>query len=560
MRGLLIYTIIGICFCFFQITGYDLAKDGNFVWSLGKVVKILSLSVVGGIGIGVIASNFYRLTDQLKNRFSQKAARKKWKFRQVFGISFLLLVLSVLPAYLAYYPGICAYDVTIQTGQIESGMYNDHHPLAHTLLMEGFMKLGAKLFGSVNAGIGLLTLLQVFLFAGIFALGITLLYQRGVNRKYLILLQIFGMFYPFHWYMNLSVIKDVIFSCFFLGMLFLLYECISQKEKKWNRWDTAFAFFAVGMQLFRNNGRYAMLALAVCLSVALILGKNKRLLWGKLLLNCMMSFVVGSLLLSGLFRIAKAEQGDRREMLSMPIQQLARTMLYHGGIGELAEDDGTMNAEDKDLINAFLLDESYREYRPEISDPVKSHTNTYVVRYRTEDFVRTYLHLLKEYPGDFINAALMVNAGYLYMGDESHATINYNGEDVGLGYAQTRWVEAELSPRGIFKASKWKWLHEKMEQWADTNQYLRYPILRFLFVPGTFLWAYMALTGWILVHKKYEKWLPVSLVFGYYATLFLGPTVQLRYLYPLMLALPFVVAYSVSESKGKEQNDECAEK
>lgn len=53
-------------------------------------------------------------------------------------------------------------------------------------------------------------------------------------------------------------------------------------------------------------------------------------------------------------------------------------MIYHGGVSVLAEDDNTMDAADKALINDFILDEAYRDYDPGIADPVKRHTNTYV--------------------------------------------------------------------------------------------------------------------------------------------------------------------------------------
>ena len=112
------------------------------------------------------------------------------------------------------------------------------------------------------------------------------------------------------------------------------------------------------------------------------------------------AFLLGNLILSALFWATKAQQGDKREMLSMPIQQLARCMLYHGGAGALSEDDNTMGEGDKALINDFLLDQGYLSYNPSISDPVKSHTNTYVVRYRTLEFAQTYFRLLVQYPGD----------------------------------------------------------------------------------------------------------------------------------------------------------------
>lgn len=264
-------------------------------------------------------------------------------------------------------------------------------------------------------------------------------------------------------------------------------------------------------------------------------------MWCKISVYALTGFLIGNLLMTGLFSVTGAEQGDRREMLSMPIQQLARCMIYHGGVGVLPEDDNTMSPEAKALINDFLLNESYKEYRPDISDPVKRHTNTYVVRYRIKEFAATYLGLLAEYPGDFVNAALAVNAGYFSPSDESHAFINLNGRDRGLGYIQTRWLDNELNPKGIYKASKWDGLHQILETWADENAYLKLPVLKYLFVPGTCLWLYLLLAGYLLIHKKYAMLLPLSLVLGYYVTLVLGPTVQLRYIYPVMIVLPFLV-------------------
>ena len=95
-------------------------------------------------------------------------------------------------------------------------------------------------------------------------------------------------------------------------------------------------------------------------------GKKARKLWGRLLVVCGAAFCVGLFVLSAVFSAAHAEQGDRREMLSMPIQQLSRCMIYHGGVSVLAEDDNTMDAADKALINDFILDEAYRDYDPGI--------------------------------------------------------------------------------------------------------------------------------------------------------------------------------------------------
>lgn len=562
-RKYAIFACIGFLFGFFTLTGQKLAGQGNLIWNLQYTLSVLCCSLFIGLAVGAVACHGPKLAAGLWGKLCRgpeaesRAREAQPHFAHIFLVSFLLLLLCWLPVYLAYYPGICAYDVTVQTGQIVNHAYNDHHPLAHTLLLAGSMQLGENVFGDANTGLAILTFVQMGCLAAAIAWGIALLGSKGVRRGFLIVLQLYGMFYPFHLYMSVSVSKDVFFSVFFLLQMIALCEVIRQKQNGVDGYDVLFGLGGIGMQLFRTNGRYAMLVLLVFVFLAFVFGKKARRFWGKLTVNCILSLLVGSLCLSGLFRLTGAEQGDRREMLSMPIQQLARCMLYHGGVGELAEDDGSMSEEDRDLIDAFLLDESYREYRPEISDPVKSHTNTYVVRYRTEEFVKTYFRLLAQYPGEFINAALAVNAGYLYVGDVSHAVINENGVDRGLGYVQTRWVDDELNPRGIYQDSKWEGLHELLETWADENAYLKIPVLKYLFVPGVFLWWYLLLAGGLAAGRRYDRCAPLALVLGYYLTLFLGPTVQLRYIYPLMLALPFAALLLLRGSE--EMKDEYSE-
>lgn len=546
---------------FFWKAEHDLAAQGNLIWSCSYIISILLLSVVAGGTLGVLLcfgiSKYFNSREKGEKGQTSPTANSQTHKKNVLATissgkfflgSFLLIALAWLPIYLAYYPAICSYDTTIQMGQITTGPYIDHHPIAHTLLIRGSMWMGEVLFHSVNDGIAIYAFVQMIFLAAMFAYGITMLRRFKVRFGWIIAMQIVTMCYPFNWYMSVSTIKDTVFSGFFLLQILTLCELLLTEQKKSLKY-IGFILSTVGMVLFRNNGKYALLVLLIFLLLCLIFGKSCRRFWGKLFACTVAGFLIGNVLLSMLFSATNAEQGDKREMLSMPIQQLARCMIYHGGVGVLPEDDNTMSETDKALVNDFLLDESYREYRGDISDPVKRHTNTYVVRYRAKEFITTYLHLFAEYPGDYVNAALAVNAGYLYPGDVTHAVINVNGRDKGLGYVQTRWVENELNPVGIYKDSKWESLHIVLEKWADENAYLKFPILKYLFVPGTFLWLYLLLACTLVLRRQYRMLLPLSLVAGYYVTLLLGPTVQLRYLYPVMIALPFMALLMFAEKE-----------
>lgn len=558
MRKNGLFALLGFLFVFFQKAEWDLAQKGNIVWNAEYLFQILLISLTAGVLLGCAAGFLVqRISQWIKEKEKKTDEKKpslaeKWVLpKRAFAIVFLLIVLCWIPCYLAYYPGICSYDTDVQTGQIESHSYNDHHPIAHTLLVEAAMNAGKAVFGDSNTGMGIYAFLQILFLAGIFTYGSFLLNRLRTAPILQILVLLYEMLYPFHWYMSVSVTKDTVFSGFFLLQMLSLYIILGQGRDSFRPDGQDALFFAstVGMIVFRNNGKYAMIVfLCLCL-LGLWRDKAHRKLQGRILANAFLAFAAGNICLSLLFSAVGAGQGDRREMLSMPIQQLARCMIYHGGVDKLPEDDDTMSEEDKALIRDFLLDESYLEYRPDIADPVKRHTNTYVARYRSRDFIRTYLHLLAEYPGDYVNAVLAVNAGYLAPGDVSHAFINVNGVDKGLGYVQTRWVEEILNSRGIYKASKWESLHGALESWADRNGYLDLPVLKYLFVPGTYLWLYLLLATVLLTQKRYRMLLPLSLTAGYYITLFLGPTVQLRYLYPVMIMLPFVAVLSLKRAR-----------
>lgn len=587
-KGYLLLCVLGCLFVFFVKTEKDLAANGNVLWTAGYVGSTLAWSVILGCVLGIVGTRVVyhiaentaaRQNSQTQSQDNMDGAdghRKAIGYKrfaawiqnrsggQVLLGSLLLLLLAWLPVYLAYYPGICAYDAPVQTGQIMEHYYFDHHPIVHTLLLQGMLWLGSHLFGSVNAGIACYTAAQMLLLAGSMAYGMWVLHRRRVPVAAQLSVLLLGMFFPFHWYMSVSMTKDTVFSAFLLLQLVSLTDLLMEDRRSIRPGirDLLFGIGTVGMILFRNNGKYAMIVLLAFLFLMFCFGKWARKLWGRLFVVSTVAFGVGLFVLSAVFNVTHAEQGDRREMLSMPIQQMARCMAYHGGVGVLPEDDGTMTEQDKALIHDFILDEAYRDYDPGIADPVKRHTNTYVVRYRSGEFIKTYLHLLSAYPGDMINAALAVDAGFLSPFDTTHAIVNQTEGSEGLGYVQTRWDEGVLNERGIYKDSKFPWLYERLENWAENNGYLRIPLLKYIFVPGSYLWLYLGLAAVLFITDRKRFCLPLIIVGGYYGTMLLGPTVQMRYVYPVMLALPYLLGllWKTTSSATAQATPECIEK
>lgn len=158
---------------------------------------------------------------------------------------------------------ICAYDAPVQTGQIMEHYYFDHHPIVHTLFLQGMLWLGSHIFGSVNAGMAFYTAVQMLLLSGSMAYGMLVLHHRKTAAGWQLAIQLLGMFFPFHWYMSVSMTKDTVFSAFLLLQLVSLADLLWEDRNAWRPGirDLLFALGTVGMILFRNNGKYAMIVL-----------------------------------------------------------------------------------------------------------------------------------------------------------------------------------------------------------------------------------------------------------------------------------------------------------
>ena len=189
--------------------------------------------------------------------------------------------------------------------------YFDHHPIVHTLLLQGMLWLGTQLCGSMNAGMALYTALQMLLLAGSMSYGVLVLHRRQVAAGWQLVMLLLGMFFPFHWYMSVSMTKDTVFSAFLLLQLISLTDLLLENRREWRPGVRDLLFFigTVGMILFRNNGKYAMIVLLAFLFLAVCFGKRARKLWGRLFTVSVAAFCIGLFVLSAVFSATHAEQG-----------------------------------------------------------------------------------------------------------------------------------------------------------------------------------------------------------------------------------------------------------
>jgi len=439
------------------------------------------------------------------------------------GKAFALLLLSYTPMFLITFPGSFAYDVPFQLEQVFMGAYSTHHPLLHTLLMGACVKLGHAL-GKINLGAALYTLIQMTGLAACFALACaSIARQSGVRAAKWS--AVFFAIYPLHMMMAVNATKDVLFSGLFVLTLALMREMMTARQAD-KRLTAGVVLGGALMLLLRNNALYAMAAWLVL--AAILLGKRALRAVLAALLAIVLSLGVGGAMKAA----TNAAEGDLCEMLSWPIQQLARARNLHGD---------RLTEEEKLAIDELMPGESWRLYDPTISDPVKFEFDTDAFLADKGRYINAYLTIAKKCPKAYFDALLLHTYSFFYPYSEYGVSGYYL--QMGIGEQYYDWCDFErissqsLLPR-VLGSLSWRF---------GAKGAMQIPMIGYLFNMGLIIWVMLYFVLRELYLGRWKRFacglLPVLL----WGTFLLGPVMAGRYIYPFVCCLP-VLASRVSEN------------
>ncbi|MCI6713764.1 MAG: DUF6020 family protein, partial [Lachnospiraceae bacterium] len=439
-----------------------------------------------------------------------------------------VILLCWFPVFLAYYPSVFAYDAEGQLYQVIAGDYSTHHPLVHTLFLGAFFRLGGNVLGSYSAGMAVHSVVQMLLMAIAFVCTLSYLYQKRSSVYLRILLLIFYALFPVNSILALSTTKDVLFSALVLLYTIGLYRmvCDRQRETGMGRKDIwIWLVITVLMLLMRNNAVYALLVSVPVVCIGL---RKEKALCKKYLLMSLLGlglFVVANV---GLKAATGAENGSPREMLSIPLQQMARTRV---------KEEETLSPQMRQELDAYLSSEwVFAAYNPHLADPVKLRA---VIHDNPVGFLRTWLQLGLEHPRTYIDAFLDNSIGYWFLEDRTHAEIYGIGTESGFGYLST---DNRTMPAGceIIEHSYLPGLRSMMEEIVSENAYQKIPVIRILFAPAFYWWLLCLYLAVAIYRRQYRLILPAMFLVVYYLTLLLSPTVLIRYMYPFVVTVPAI--------------------
>ena len=468
--------------------------------------------------------------------------------RRLFLFIWGFIFVAWIPAYLVFYPGVLSYDMLSQVGSALGEITNNHHPILHTWLIRVFMQLGADWFSGYEYGLGLLSLLQMVVLSYALTRLVMLLKKKNVP----ILIVIFTALFSAIWFMNaclsVTMIKDtlhaaflVLFGCHFTEIVTNPSEYCGRKQNL--VFLPIIAFF---MCAFRNNGIHIYLFCFAVLLLLRITQIKKAKKFVVLIVAILMPVFMYKIYTGPVFDALGIRQGEVREALSIPIQQLQRVAVIRAD--ELT--DGQT-----EQMNYYIDNLEWRtwapgrEYNAFISDPAKS--SFYSDHYNNDPvaFWKFYLQTGKQFTGEYVTAFLSNTVGYWYPGFYGYSFVMYDN------YPPDMFAEP-LERKSIGNLQIFENYYKSVctsEFWRET------PVLRLFFVPGFTLWflIYALVLAW---RKRgfFTKVLPLFLpLIAQYGIMILSPMSSFRYSWPFYLILPlsFIGIFGRTESSMLEEKE-----
>ena len=448
-----------------------------------------------------------------------------WKFTA--GV-FLILLLFWLPMFLIQYPGSFMYDTQRQTYQIARNHYDAFHPLIHTSMLR--LCLAAfPLFQSIEKCAALYSVWQMLLLAFCFSQVVSSV-GRVWGRGRGILAAAFFALYPAHMAMACNYVKDVLFSGFFSLFVILNFE------------DSGFGLHGIAKAelfvsgilacLFRNNMIYALAAWGILL---LFFRKGRKRA------VCVFLICAAALLANeGMIRALHAERGSVGEMLSVPVQQLARARTQCPSV---------FTEEEAAQMDSFFQSEGWKNYDPTLSDPVKVDLDEEKLRSGMGQFLKLWIEIGAKCPGVYLDAFLNLTLPSLYPYRQYHVSQPYLETGLQPGVVTAPFAQAPMTQPGRFAA---------LRDWLDRNIYAtgadHIPVLGWIMNTGVVYWFLLLCVIRILYEKDWKSFMIAMLPLLLYGTYLLGPVMQGRYLYPFVCVSPFLAS---SALKRKNQYPEA---
>lgn len=531
--------ILSIIFALLMVLGNSYKNFGDASLVFDKVIFFI-IAVLSAIGYYYVFSEFILKVFVFFDNYKVKECKNKFfNFlkKRPFIFSFILIILCWLTYIIAFYPIILSPDPSYQIKQFfgirtkyadyailldENVVMTNHHPVLHTILLGGCLKIGRILVND-NFGLFLYSLIQFITLASVFAFLIKyMLKKMNLSVKYCwICLLIFALVPIFPMY-AMSAVKDVLFTAFLILYVVFLHNILKFKMQNYKYYHYLALFLVMLLViLFRNNGLYIIL---LSFPFVILVNKDTRKRLAVIFVLVLAFNFCYSKVLLPYFKITP---GSIREALSIPFQQTARYVKYH-------EDE--LSARDKKIIDKILgIDDLATRYNLDLADPVKNGYNKYATNEDLKKYFEVWFDGLLRHPITYINATIDNVYGYFYPNKLSW-TVYYKYDD--------RIVEDGFN----YHYNKFDKLREHLANFA--RSYAKIPVLGSISNIGLTVWECFILTGYLVYsHRKKDIIILLPALISILICVASPANTYFRYALPYIFSMPFMIACILEKQK-----------
>lgn len=535
------WSIISIQF----ILGSNLQNTGHLFNSLSSffidILKFIVMSIIF-IALHYCILELIKQINSKKKKEQQEEIKESKNKKYRWLIYFLIIFICWIPTVLAFYPAIIGYDGGYQILKYFFLNQIPHHPILITKIYTFFYVIGLKL-NSPTLGMFLFSLSQMAFMASVFSYTVKFI-EDETQKKWLRNISIlFYALYPYNQLFSITTTKDVIFAGLMLVFVIHLYKMIKEKYKIA---DYIFIILiGIVMLLSRNNSIYTLEVSLPFIILILIKEKYKLI---KVITSFLLIIIIYQCTNNFLYKMINSQSIE-----SKSDEKNLRTSTFAQAVGRVARDkEDSLTQEEKEKISYYFNDYKKlgEKYRENIADDATGMVNSKNINENKKEFFKFILELGKKYPITYIESFLDTTRGFWYIEDVSFSeilTYEHPGAfelyDFGIGTGKYK-VEHD---------SKIQILKNLYTNLYCLNRYQEVPVLYTLFQPGIFFYITLAFLLYA-IYKKEKNILVIAIfLFTFYASCYLALCSIIRYMYPVMVSTPLMLAFVV---KNKEQGEE----
>jgi hypothetical protein len=513
---------------------------GSFASFAMSIICIAGLTILFGSLFSFALHWFAKQDERHSIRTNEKEV---WKFFKPSWKTFAKLTLIVfacyLPCYIAYFPGTAAYDAFKQTLEaVGLSPITQFNSVPHTLYLRLCWNIGG-----INNWIIVYSLSQMLMMAATFAYTTMFLAKSKVQNWIILTAFLFFAICPVNAIFSFSTTKDVTEALVFLIFTIQIIKLCQNPKKFFSSLVNivAIVFFAVAACLLRNNLIYVIILFAPIIIILFRRNCFKNMIEIFLLIIILIFAITGPVYSA--FGIGK---GQSQEALSVPIQQIANAA---------KNNSENLTQQERALLEKYYVTTAvFNNYNPRIADPIKNNFLTYEFDNDKTDFLKLWVKLGLKYPGDYVNSFLSLNLPFWYI--DTPYPDKYSKRD----YIETSSVfiyagAEEKANNPVYN------FYESIAKYTLVN---KIPVLSILLSMNLPIWM-LFFSAVILIFKRKSRLIiiftPAILL---WLTYMAGPVSNMRYIYPIFVLYPILLALVFStefmetlEGSEKELEPEC---